>query len=256
MAENYRTTEYNGEVVQVSEETIRDFCGVCSRLGPDNVCNGFPDGYEFQPGFAVSLGGECSWAKVDGLLGTLRKDGLTPSDWLTPMRDAMVANITPEITKLATAADPHVLQEAKSKIENGLADYKKTYPGKSNSWYLSHFFNNWCSHLPSRQYGTAISRYRETLQYIEHWDIPDSEAYKDDELQKKRSSPLRWGQKGKEFYATIDACLMAEGLDLEEIIRMNGGNKKEEDFAKLYAYTLPAFTRLLAVGYNFRELIS
>ena len=235
--------------VSVSEESITKFCGSCERLGKGNICNGFPGGYEWQPVIAYVDAGSCIWAKVDGKLGKLTKRNFTENNWLTPILSQMEKDITPEINNFVNSITPEKILESKRIIEKEFENRQKLYEehgDDANNLIIYDFLNNWRANLPTSPIDHGAS-YRDRFGHEKLDIIFGSEgAY----------GPIKQKQTRREFFTTIDACILKEDLSIEEIIRMNASHQEFSDVVRINTYTLPVFTRLTALGYTWHDLAS
>lgn len=167
----------------------------------------------------------------------------------------IMEDITPDIKKLVMSPSPEAIIKKWKELEEDLNKYKLDNPGYDDDWYMHDHFNNWYMNLPNKAYGESISNNGSRYEEAEKINIP----YKDAELKRfDNPSPLFLNQTPKEFLATVNASLFfGARLSLESILSLNDENilKKDRDYANINRYTLPAFVRLLAVGYTVNDLI-
>ncbi len=176
-------------------------------------------------------------------------------DRISMVLDTIHSGITPEVQHWVSSLDAGKIRTSSIYLSDQLDAYKKEQPDYTKDQAICRFFNNWFFHLPSAQFGNKVSYFRQTSQEAHTWNTPNSVIYSQYESIKKNRSSLWLEQSSKEFHSIIDACVVAEKLSFKKIIDMNKeGITGYKDFAKLYNYTFPVFSRLLALGYYKNDL--
>ena len=163
-----------------------------------------------------------------------------------------------EVTEQLIEATRHQVEiEMKDFLDTALAGYKPDMglPQEVNLAKLDYFkqrllwqygssgyFNNFIFNLPG-------SRLRESL---EKSRVDMNQTFEDT---RNLHSALRQEQTFKQFFDTIDKAIEDEGLDINEVIRLNEEAEKLNDASKLHKYVFPVFIRLRAIEYNRYDLV-
>lgn len=118
--------------------------------------------------------------------------------------------------------------------------------------YLS-YFNNFSLRLPSNHERIGDSR---RILDTKDADVPyRSGMSKDSQDGIWHPSTKKLDQTPRQFFATIDQAIEKEGINMDELARLNSesdhGVIHPYDF---YKFTLPVYVRLVALGYNAFDL--
>lgn len=234
----------------VSERQIAQFCGKCSCLGCDGVCNSLPQDSVQGQANNVSAG-DCHWATVEGVSGQIRDCVFRPTRWLEKILEPALANITSEIKVTVESVDEQRAEHFEGEIEQEIVRIMSE-TGEDRHYAYHAYFNNFQVRLLQRGY--RMGGYHRDVSYdVGNWDVSHREwGIKHGYV--SYESPQYLSQTGRQFYATIDACILAEGLSLERVVRVWGNGREGRVLEDLLDYTKPAFARLLALGYYRREL--
>lgn len=193
---------------------------------------------------------------------------------LKPLFEERQSSMTEEILELVGGVCEEEIGEAKSFVDEDIErdweiyllknpDIDKLDPRIKENLKYQKYFNNFKMRLPGYYYKKPIfQRYKG-----DSWDITYKEwldnfydKFGANEEERKNYgwySELRLKQTGKEFIGTIYACIDDSGLSIAEIVQKQDemNDSIEPEIKDFFKFVMPVYLRLIALGYNRRDLI-